>query len=134
MTLLDEADIAWRVRPRAPLTAEHLRLLLEEAAAAMFEVPAKKLRARSRGCAQVAFARQSAMYLAHVALGLSYSDVGKLFGRDRTTAAHACQLVEDRRDRHDIDLRLDFLETVFREAIYGIAPPVAPPVAPTVAS
>jgi chromosomal replication initiation ATPase DnaA len=38
------------------------------------------------------------MYLAHVHLGLSLSEVGRAFGRDRTTVAHACARIEDSRD------------------------------------
>lgn len=86
--------------------------LLQAATAAAFGVPVEALRAPSRRSADIAFARQSAMYLAHVALGLSYSAVGALFHRDRTTAAHACQLVEDRRDDPAIDTLLQTLECV----------------------
>jgi len=56
------------------------------------------LRTSGRGSAAEAMARQVAMYLAHVNLGLSLSQVGKDFGRDRTTVAHACSRVEDHRD------------------------------------
>ena len=86
--------------------------LMEEAVAAAFAVPADELRAPSRRTAGVAFARQSAMYLAHVAMGLSLSAVGRIFHRHRTTAAHACQLVEQRRDDPAIDRLLDMLEGV----------------------
>jgi hypothetical protein len=75
-----------------------------------FAVSVDELRAPSRRTRPVAFARQSAMYLAHVTLGLSYSATGRLFDRDRTTAAHACRLVEDRRDDLAIDLVLLTLE------------------------
>jgi chromosomal replication initiation ATPase DnaA len=117
MTLLaapaaDHADLCW---------------LLEEATAAAFRVPPNELHAPSRRSADIAFARQSAMYLAHVMLGLSYSAVGRLFGRDRTTAAHACRRVEDRRDDPAIDRMLDILEDVCGEAIVElVAPPVTP--------
>jgi len=56
------------------------------------------IRAGGRGSAAEAAARQMAMYLAHVELGLSLSRVGASFGRDRTTVAHACARMEDRRD------------------------------------
>ncbi len=88
----------------------HVCRLMETAVADAFAVPIEALRARSRGAASVAFARQSAMYLAHVALGLSYSEIGRIFNRDRTTAAHACLLVELRRDNPSIDRTLDMLE------------------------
>lgn len=54
------------------------------------------------------------MYLAHVVLGLSYSEIGRTFGRDRTTAAHACQLVEERRDDSHTDAVIGALETACR--------------------
>jgi len=92
-----------------------LRRLIEEAVALAFGVAPDALRARSRGAADIAFARQSAMYLAHVMLGLSYTEVGRLFGRDRTTARYACQLVEDRRDDPVIDRKLDIVEQVCGE-------------------
>jgi chromosomal replication initiation ATPase DnaA len=50
------------------------------------------------------------MYLAHVVCGLSLTKVDTLFARDRTTVAHACSVVEDRRDDPDLDGRLEHLE------------------------
>jgi len=85
-------------------------LPLQRAVAVAFDVTVEALQARSRGPADAAFARQCAMYLAHVALGLSYSDAGRLFGRDRTTVAHACRLVETRRDDPGLDRLLQSLE------------------------
>ena len=118
MTLLHPHDNPWR-RPVPGVDKASLCWLLEEASAVAFGVASDDLRAPSRRGAAVAFARQVAMYLGHVVLGLNYSDVGRLFHRDRTTAAHACRLVEDRRDDPDVDLRLDVLERVCAEAIFG---------------
>ena len=89
--------------------------LMEAAIAAAFAVPVDELRAPRRRTQPVAFARQSAMYLAHVVLGLNYSATGMLFHRDRTTAAYACQVVEDRRDDPTIDSLLQRLEDVCSE-------------------
>ena len=47
---------------------------------------------------EVAGARQLAMYLVHTLLGRTYLEVGRLFGRDRTTVSHACARTEDRRE------------------------------------
>ena len=93
---------------------------MEAAVAAAFAVPVDELRAPSRRSAGAAFARQSAMYLAHVVLELDYSTIGKLFHRDRTTAAHAIQLVEQRRDNPAIDRILQTLEEVCGELASGI--------------
>jgi len=81
------------------------------ATAAAFAVPVGELIASSRRSCTAAFARQSAMYLAHVSFGLSFSEIGRAFGRDRTTAAHACRLVEDRRDDPAVDAVLGQLES-----------------------
>jgi hypothetical protein len=56
------------------------------------------------------FARQIAMYLAHVGFGISMAEIGRVFGRDRTTVVHACHLIEDRRDEVRFDHLLDQLE------------------------
>ena len=56
-----------------------------------------------RGAIEVARARQVAMYLAHVGMGLSLARVAYAFDRDRSTVAHACRLIEDRRDDPDFD-------------------------------
>ena len=57
-----------------------------------------------------AFARQIAMYLAHVGFGIPMAAIGKTFGRDRTTVVQACHLIEDRRDEARFDDLLDHLE------------------------
>jgi len=88
------------------------RRVIEATVAASFDLPVAELGAATRRQAPVAFARQVAMYIAHVGLGLSLTDTGALFGRDRTTAAHACRVVEDRRDDHELDRLLDAIETV----------------------
>lgn len=87
------------------------RRVVEQAVAMAFQVPLREIRARTRRRAPIAFARQVAMYLAHVAYGLTLTEVGVLFARDRTTVAHACGIVEDRRDDPIFDIFLDHLET-----------------------
>ena len=76
--------------------------------AAACGVQADALR-RSRGVAD-AHARQLAMYLAHTSLGLSLTDAGGFFGRDRTTVALACRAVETRRDDPRMDQIVHLLE------------------------
>ncbi len=69
----------------------------------------------ARGRADLALARQVAMYLCHVVSGMTLTDIGRRFGRDRTTAAHACRLIEDRRDNPEFDRLITMLE----EAVQG---------------
>ncbi len=94
----------------SPRTARRLCETAALATAAAFALPVGELHATTRRSSYVAFARQSAMYLSHVSFGVSLSEIGRAFGRDRTTAAHACQLVEDRRDDPAVDAVLASLE------------------------
>jgi chromosomal replication initiation ATPase DnaA len=83
---------------------------IEHAVGQVFGIAGNDLRRSTRGRANVALARQVAMYLAHVGCGMSLTETGRLFGRDRTTVAHACGVVEDRRDDPLFDRVLDLLE------------------------
>ena len=87
---------------------------IEHVVAVAFAVTVDDLRRPSRGPAEAAFARQVAMYLAHVCCHWTFTEVGRLFSRDRTTVAHACALVEDQRDDPKLDRALDWLERVVR--------------------
>lgn len=81
-----------------------------------FEVPAAQIVARRRGSRRAARARQTAMYLAHVALCLPVMAVGKAFHRAHATVSHACHRVEDRRDEPAFDAALADLELAARIA------------------
>jgi hypothetical protein len=96
------------------LSDQHLRRILEQAVARAFGIAPSVLWIETRGSPSTAFARQVAMYLAHVACGLTLTEVGRLFARDRTTVAHACGLVEDRREEAPFDRALELLEGVMR--------------------
>jgi len=124
MTTLDIPEpIAQPPGARKADTVRWAGQIAAAAVAAAFIVPIGELRATTRRPRQIAFARQSAMYLAHVAFGLSYTEVGRAFDRDRTTAAHACRLVEDRRVDPGLDARLASLEHLLRRSrgLKGVA-------------
>lgn len=95
---------------RDPVRQTALARLIESAASVTTGIPTAQLRDRLRGNQPAARARQTAMYLAHVVFGLSFTRVGICFGRDRTTVRHACALIEDRRDDPGHDLALSALE------------------------
>ena len=114
---------------RLKISGKTARRLCDTAAlatAAAFALPVGALHAETRGAPYVAFVRQSAMYLSHVAFGVSLSEVGRCFGRDRTTAAHACRLIEDRRDDPAVDAVLGSLENACRTLRRRLAAPVQP--------
>lgn len=88
-------------------------------AAAFFNVPGKELRRSGRCADDVSRVRQIAMYVAHVVLGLSMGEVGRGFGRDRTTVMHACHTIEDLRDDEDADAIVVRMERVVAAAFRG---------------
>ncbi len=96
----------------APIPDRFARQALEHTIVGVFMVRSSDLWAGTRRNPRAAFARQVAMYLAHVAWGLSLTEVGQVFARDRTTVAHACGRVEDLRDDADFDRSLELLEGV----------------------
>lgn len=89
-----------------------------EFVALRFGIGVAEIKSITRGSPQAALARQIAMYLAHVVHGYGFAEIARCFGRDRTTVAHACRVVEDRRDDIAFDLRVAALEDACR-AIQG---------------
>lgn len=87
-----------------------------DVAAALFNVCSKELRRPGRSPLGVSRVRQIAMYVTHVVLGLTMHEVGRGFGRDRTTVLHACHLIEDMRDDADFDAIVVMTERVARAA------------------
>ena len=93
-----------------PLCAGVTQILVAQT----YGVAIDEIRAASRRNSQAAFARQIAMYLAHVVFSLSIGDVAKAFARDRSTVCHAIQRVEALRDDPELDSTLGWLETLLR--------------------
>ncbi len=79
-------------------------------------VPAQNIVDDARGCTKTAYARQLAMYLCHTGFELSLARVAVAFGRDRSTVAHACHAIEDRREEDQFDLWIGSLEAMLRAA------------------
>lgn len=69
-----------------------------------------------RGSSEIAFARQVAMYLCHVAFELSLARIAVAFGRDRSTVAHACHVIEDKREDERFDDWIASLEAMLCDA------------------
>lgn len=64
----------------------------------------------NKRCVKAVFARQVAMYIATVGFGMSCARVAGAMGRDRSTVAHACRIVEERRDDPAFDRWIEALE------------------------
>ena len=71
----------------------------------------------SRSRAPIAATRQLAMYMMHVVLGRNLTEVGKFFGRDRTTVSHACFRIEDMRDDLEFDEYINRIEQLFEQTM-----------------
>ncbi len=80
------------------------------------DVPAEEILSGGRGTAKAAFARQVAMYLCHVGFEFSLARIAMAFGRDRSTVAHACHVIEDRREEPQFELWISALETMLQHA------------------
>jgi chromosomal replication initiation ATPase DnaA len=95
------------LQPR--LEYDQRRFAIELAISTVFGIDSNYLWSGTRGVRDIAEARQVAMYLAHICCAMSLTEVGVMFGRDRTTVAHACLKVECRRDNKNFDHALDVL-------------------------
>lgn len=91
-----------------------------EVAAGACGVSIAEIAARGRSRAAVAHARQIAIYLAHVVGQMSLTELSLIFERDRTTAAHACHVIEDRREGAMFDRQIEQLEGDMRARVNEI--------------
>lgn len=79
-------------------------------------ISTREINAPTRARAKAARARQIAMYLAHVTYAWPMARVAAAFGRDRTTASHACHRIEDLRDDPAFDALITAMEASLRQA------------------
>ena len=93
----------------------HLIDITRVAVAHVFDVGAGDMRTRSR-YPRAALARQIAMYLGHVVLGMPVVQLADAFGRNRSTVYHAVRHVEDLREDAELDRMVFFLECQVRRA------------------
>lgn len=66
--------------------------------------------------------RQIAMYLSHVVLSVPYGTIAAAFGRDRSTVAHSCAVVEDRRDDKAYDRFVERCERCVNAVFQPLGP------------
>lgn len=77
------------------------------------DMPVKRPRG---GSSRMSFASQIAMYLTHTVYQINLARVARAYSRDRSTAAHACRVVEDSRDDPFMDDRIAKLEIFLEHA------------------
>jgi hypothetical protein len=104
-------------RPTPRDSAVMTREFIFNTVATVFDIDAVLLEQPKRGRARIALARQVAMYLAHVGCELSLTAVGRIFGRDRTTVAHACRRIEDAREKPQFDRAVNMMEQTVRAIV-----------------
>jgi chromosomal replication initiation ATPase DnaA len=101
--------------------AERTHLGLAQAYAAhAYGVPLRELKSAKRLGPRSSRARQVAMYLAHVVLGVPQADVAASFRRGRSTMSHTCRRIEALREDPEFDRALDWLEAALKSAA-GVA-------------
>lgn len=116
-TAMHDAVECGAERSASPLL---LCALAARLAASAVGVAASEITISGRSSRRVSAARHLGIYLAHTAAGLPLVKVAEIFGRDRTTAAHACRLIEDRRDDRRFDAELAELEDLLRKFCGGV--------------
>ncbi|MFI0847699.1 helix-turn-helix domain-containing protein [Mesorhizobium sp. IMUNJ 23232] len=84
--------------------------------AALYGVSSKEIRQTCKSTPDIVRVRQIAMYVTHVALGVTMQEVGRCFARDRTTVRYACCVIEDLRDDDDFDRTIATTERVAHAA------------------
>lgn len=104
-----------------PTHASAAAELTAAAVASAYRIARADLDSPRRGPARVARARQSAVYLAHVAFGLDFATLARTFGRDPSTVRHACRRIEDARDDERIDVGLTHLERAATELLRSLS-------------
>lgn len=103
-----KADLPQAPIVPAPVACRIVRQLVLE----MTAMASDRALHRRDGRRSTCHVRQIAMYVCHVVLRLSQSEIGAAFGRDRTTVGHACNVVEDRRDDAAFDAFVSAIERV----------------------
>jgi hypothetical protein len=81
-------------------------------AALIYGVDRAQMCETNRSSRKMTDARQVAMYLANVALAVSYEQIGVYSNRNRATIRHGIERVEDRRDNPAFDELITSLEVL----------------------
>lgn len=104
-------DLREPEKPGASLSTFMCCVLASNLVAEVLGVNALLVRASPRGSRRLAVARQLAVHLVHVVAGRNHQEVAGAFGRNRSTATHHFETVEDLRDVQAFDDFVELLET-----------------------
>ncbi len=98
----------------------HIARLAIDIVCSAYDLTPDMILRRSRCQAHVSFARQVAIYLGHVVGQLSIAQLAQEFDRDRSTIAHACHMVEDRRDSPIFEQQMEILENDYQDQLINL--------------
>jgi len=104
------ADEAIRERAGASLDIVQVCRIARICAADVMGCDPLALIGKPRGARKLAFARQLAVHLAHVVAGRGHEQVARQFARNRSTASHNFEVLENLRDAPAFDGFLSVLE------------------------
>ncbi len=99
-----------------PAHISHQALIVVAAVSLEFGISDTNLVSPEKAGRHLRFARQVAMYLAHIVYELNHTQIGRLFSKDRSTVSHACKVIEDSREDGVFDMKLIRLENFLRQA------------------
>lgn len=113
-----ESNMSFQSGRFSNVTSKIIARMSKEIACEAFGIAHSELMVSNCRNAKISFARQTAIYLAHIAGQLTLTETAICFRRDRSTVSYACIIVEDRRDSPIFDLQLNYMEKRLRERIY----------------
>lgn len=99
--------------PGGQLDTLHVSRLARHCVAEILGCDPLMLIGKPRGARKLAFARQLAIHLAHIVAGRRHEDVAAAFDRNRSTASHHFEVLENLRDVPEFDVFLTMLEVRF---------------------
>jgi len=115
--LIDDEPAAPPPPPRPPSVSLPIRTvcrIAQKITAEMVMITGSRMLERRDRRRMLCHVRQIAMYACHTALQLTQQDIAGGFGRHRSTVAHACMIVEQRRDDTAFD---DFVSAIERTVV-----------------
>jgi hypothetical protein len=102
-----------RYYPGSTLSTLDCALLARSLVGGLLKTNSLLLMAKARGPRRMAFARQLAIHLVHIIAGRKHDEVARAFNRNRTTASHHFEVIEDLRDVPEFDTFMRLLEAKY---------------------
>ncbi|MGO4352496.1 helix-turn-helix domain-containing protein [Rhizobium sp. RAF36] len=115
--IIDDEPPAPPPEPRPPSVSLPVRIvcrIAQKITAEMVMIAGSRMLERRDRRRMLCHVRQISMYACHTALQFSQQEIAGGFGRHRTTVAHACMIVEQRRDDPAFD---DFVSAIERTVV-----------------